>query len=33
VSPRVLRWIEGVSGVALLAFAAWSISTGLALVW
>jgi putative LysE/RhtB family amino acid efflux pump len=31
VSPKVLRWIEGVSGVALLAFSVWSIRTGLAL--
>jgi putative LysE/RhtB family amino acid efflux pump len=31
VSPRLLRVIEAVSGVALLAFAAWSLFTGMAM--
>ncbi|KQX01476.1 hypothetical protein ASC94_02305 [Massilia sp. Root418] len=31
VSPRLLRMIEAVSGVALLAFAAWSLFTGMAM--
>lgn len=29
IPPSALRWIEGVSGAALLAFAAWSLYTGL----
>lgn len=29
IPPSALRWIEGVSGIALLAFAAWSLVTGL----
>jgi threonine/homoserine/homoserine lactone efflux protein len=31
VSPRMLRIIEAVSGIALLAFAAWSLITGVAM--
>jgi threonine/homoserine/homoserine lactone efflux protein len=31
VSPRMLRIIEAVSGIALLAFAAWSLITGMAM--
>jgi putative LysE/RhtB family amino acid efflux pump len=30
ISPHAIRWIEAVSGVALLAFACWSLATGLA---
>ena len=30
--PQALRWIEAVSGVALLGFACWSLATGLARV-
>lgn len=29
IPPNAIRWIEGVSGVALLAFACWSLATGL----
>jgi threonine/homoserine/homoserine lactone efflux protein len=29
IAPNAIRWIEAVSGVALLAFAAWSLATGL----
>lgn len=29
IPPNAIRWIEAVSGVALLAFAAWSLATGL----
>lgn len=30
IAPSAIRWIEAVSGVALLAFAGWSLATGLA---
>ncbi|GAB2840356.1 LysE family transporter [Pseudoduganella ginsengisoli] len=29
IPPNAIRWIEGVSGIALLAFACWSLATGI----